>query len=121
MRRHARAGRDRRARSALRGSARRCRKGGLDGRYFRPALPSESGSEARLLSKERANHAERFRPLVACQQFVSVVGIRHDLAILADARAFLRQLLAELDARGAPSPERLAPWRDTIAGWSKAC
>ncbi|MDS9469825.1 thiamine pyrophosphate-binding protein [Paracoccus sp. MBLB3053] len=46
-----------------------------------------------------------------------------DLAILADARTFLRQILAELDARAAGSDAppnglpRLQGWRDEIAGW----
>ncbi len=41
-----------------------------------------------------------------------------DLAILADARAFLRQVLAEMDRRGETSP-RYAGWLDDIAGWRK--
>lgn len=40
-----------------------------------------------------------------------------DLAILADARTFLRQVLAELDSRGLSRTERLAEWRSEIAGW----
>ena len=39
-----------------------------------------------------------------------------DLAILADARAFLRQMLAELDRLGATAP-RYPKWLDDIAGW----
>lgn len=39
------------------------------------------------------------------------------LPILADARSFLRQLLAELDRRGVPAGDRLAPWHALIAGW----
>jgi len=39
-----------------------------------------------------------------------------DLPILADARAFLRQVLAELDRRGDSAP-RYAGWTDQIAGW----
>ena len=39
-----------------------------------------------------------------------------DLPILADARAYLRQLLAELDARGVHG-ERLQAWHADIAGW----
>lgn len=40
-----------------------------------------------------------------------------DLPILADARAFLSQLLAELDRRGAAGGDRLAAWHADIAGW----
>lgn len=39
-----------------------------------------------------------------------------DLAILADARAFLRQVLAALPD---VEPGRLAPWRADIAGWRR--
>ena len=39
------------------------------------------------------------------------------LGILADARTFLRQLLAEVEDRALPGPERLAGWRQQIAGW----
>ncbi len=39
-----------------------------------------------------------------------------DLGIVADARAFLRQLLAELDRIGAATPER-RQWLAAIAGW----
>src|SRR5271165_1663862 len=39
-----------------------------------------------------------------------------DLGIVADARGFLRQMLAECDALGLPVPERLA-WRAQIARW----
>ncbi|WP_068118751.1 thiamine pyrophosphate-binding protein [Tropicimonas marinistellae] len=39
-----------------------------------------------------------------------------DLAVLADARAFLRQLLAELEGRNAFAP-RYAGWLADIAGW----
>ena len=39
------------------------------------------------------------------------------LGILADARAFLRQVLAELDARGVDGAPRLAPWHGSIKGW----
>jgi acetolactate synthase-1/2/3 large subunit len=42
-----------------------------------------------------------------------------DLGILADARAFLRQLLGELDRRNAPSGPRLHAWHQQIAGWRK--
>jgi len=42
-----------------------------------------------------------------------------DLGILADARTFLRQLLAEL-ARGEEARERLAPWRAQIKQWQAA-
>ncbi len=41
-----------------------------------------------------------------------------DLPILADARSFLRQVLAELDARGVGGEPRLGPWREQIAGWT---
>lgn len=40
-----------------------------------------------------------------------------DLAILADARAFMRQILSELDRRGIGSEPRLAGWHSDIAGW----
>jgi acetolactate synthase-1/2/3 large subunit len=40
-----------------------------------------------------------------------------DLGILADARAFLRQLLSALDRRDIGGEPRLAAWRETIAGW----
>ncbi len=40
-----------------------------------------------------------------------------DLAILADARTFLRQLLAELERRAARQGERLKPWHAEIARW----
>lgn len=40
-----------------------------------------------------------------------------DLAILADARSFLRQVLAELDRRGVGAEPRLKPWHADIAGW----
>jgi acetolactate synthase-1/2/3 large subunit len=40
-----------------------------------------------------------------------------DLGILADARAFLRQLLSALDRRDVGGEPRLAGWRETIAGW----
>ncbi len=39
------------------------------------------------------------------------------LGILADARTFLRQLLAEVEARALPGPGRLRGWHDQIAGW----
>ena len=41
------------------------------------------------------------------------------LGILADARAFLRQVLAELDARGVDGAPRLASWHGSIGGWRK--
>jgi len=40
-----------------------------------------------------------------------------DMGILADARAFLRQLLSELDSRGIDGAPRLADWRASITGW----
>lgn len=40
-----------------------------------------------------------------------------ELAICADVRTFLRQLLAELDARGIGSEPRLRPWHERIARW----
>ena len=40
-----------------------------------------------------------------------------DLAVLADARTFLRQLLAEVDARSVPAGPRLRAWHQDIAGW----
>lgn len=39
------------------------------------------------------------------------------LPILADARSFLRQVLAELDRRNLDPGARLAPWHASIAGW----
>jgi acetolactate synthase-1/2/3 large subunit len=42
-----------------------------------------------------------------------------DLGLIADARTFLRQLLAEL-ARGDPGRERLAPWHAQIKQWRAA-
>jgi len=39
-----------------------------------------------------------------------------DLAVLADARTFLRQLIAELERR-APRAGALAPWHAQITGW----
>ena len=42
-----------------------------------------------------------------------------DMGILADARAFLRQVLAELDRRAVGPSERLAPWHADIAGWRR--
>lgn len=44
---------------------------------------------------------------------------RPDLAILADARAFLRQLLAEIERRGIDGGDRLAGWARQIAGWRR--
>ena len=43
-----------------------------------------------------------------------------DLAILADARTFLTQLLAEIKGRGEQSGGRLEAWHADIAGWKKA-
>jgi acetolactate synthase I/II/III large subunit len=40
-----------------------------------------------------------------------------DLAILADARTFLRQLLAEIDHRNPPEGGRLPGWRGQIEKW----
>ena len=40
-----------------------------------------------------------------------------DLGILADAQAFLRQILSELDRRNVDATPRLAPWHAAIAGW----
>ena len=42
-----------------------------------------------------------------------------DLGIVADARTVLRQLLEEIERRGAAGAPRLAPWRDEIAAWQK--
>jgi len=42
------------------------------------------------------------------------------LGILADARTFLRQILAELEGRGAETGDRLAAWHAEIAKWRKA-
>jgi acetolactate synthase-1/2/3 large subunit len=41
------------------------------------------------------------------------------LPILADARTFLRQLLAELDRRTIGGTPRLMEWREEIAGWRR--
>jgi acetolactate synthase-1/2/3 large subunit len=41
------------------------------------------------------------------------------LGIVADARTFLRQLLAELERRPAAEPKRLAGWREQIDGWKR--
>ncbi|MBW3097231.1 thiamine pyrophosphate-binding protein [Pseudohoeflea coraliihabitans] len=40
-----------------------------------------------------------------------------DIAILADARTFLRQVLAELSERGIDESPRLEDWQADIAGW----
>ena len=40
-----------------------------------------------------------------------------DLGILADARAFLEQLLSELDRRGTDGTPRLRGWHEALAGW----
>ena len=40
-----------------------------------------------------------------------------DVAILADARTFLRQLLAEIGSRPSPDGTRTAAWRAEVAGW----
>ncbi|MBD1548820.1 thiamine pyrophosphate-binding protein [Roseibium aggregatum] len=40
-----------------------------------------------------------------------------DMGILADARAFLRQVLSELDRRNVGAGGRLDGWRSQIAGW----
>ncbi|MCL4799299.1 MAG: thiamine pyrophosphate-binding protein [Burkholderiales bacterium] len=42
-----------------------------------------------------------------------------DLGILADAKAFLEQLLGTLDARGLAGGPRLAEWQAEIASWKK--
>lgn len=42
-----------------------------------------------------------------------------DLAILADAKAFLQQLLAEIDRRSGIDAGRLKGWQTQIAGWRK--
>ena len=39
------------------------------------------------------------------------------LGIVADARTFLQQLLAELDRQPAPEPKHLAAWHQSIAAW----
>jgi acetolactate synthase-1/2/3 large subunit len=41
-----------------------------------------------------------------------------DLAILADARTFLRQLIGELERRG-EAGDGLKPWQDAIANWQR--
>jgi acetolactate synthase-1/2/3 large subunit len=41
------------------------------------------------------------------------------LPILADARSFLRQVLAELERRNLPKRDRLPAWRDSILQWNK--
>jgi acetolactate synthase-1/2/3 large subunit len=40
-----------------------------------------------------------------------------DIGILADAKAFLQQLLSELDRRRTDGAPRLPAWAETIAGW----
>jgi acetolactate synthase-1/2/3 large subunit len=40
-----------------------------------------------------------------------------DLGILADAKAFIRQLLAEIHSRTLDTGPRLGPWYDKITGW----
>jgi acetolactate synthase I/II/III large subunit len=40
-----------------------------------------------------------------------------DLGILADARTFLRQLMAELGRKPACTADALAAWREQVAGW----
>jgi acetolactate synthase-1/2/3 large subunit len=40
-----------------------------------------------------------------------------DIGILADAKAFLQQLLSELDRRRIDGAPRLPAWAETIAGW----
>jgi acetolactate synthase I/II/III large subunit len=40
-----------------------------------------------------------------------------DLGILADAKAFLQQLLSDLDRRKVDTGPRLHAWREAIAGW----
>lgn len=42
-----------------------------------------------------------------------------DLPILADAKAFLLQILAEVDSRNAPGADNLSAWHADIAGWRK--
>lgn len=42
-----------------------------------------------------------------------------DLGILADARAFLRQVLTELDHRNVDNAPKLKAWHDEIAGWKR--
>jgi acetolactate synthase-1/2/3 large subunit len=42
-----------------------------------------------------------------------------ELAICADVRTFLRQVLAELDARGIGTEPRLRPWLARIEGWRR--
>lgn len=42
-----------------------------------------------------------------------------DLGILADARTFLRQLLAEIERRGTQHASALKEWHDSIRSWQK--
>lgn len=42
-----------------------------------------------------------------------------DLGILADARTFIRQVLAEIERRNSPTSERLAGWHAQIETWRK--
>lgn len=42
-----------------------------------------------------------------------------DLPILADAKAFLLQILAEVESRNAGGADALAEWHSEIAGWKK--
>ncbi len=39
------------------------------------------------------------------------------LGVVADARTLLRQLLAEVERRGAPASDRLGPWQSQIGAW----
>lgn len=43
-----------------------------------------------------------------------------DLGILADARTFLRQLLAEIERRNVPQGPRLHAWHEQIENWRRA-
>ena len=42
-----------------------------------------------------------------------------NLGIVADARTFLRQVLAGLEHQPAPDPSRLTKWHEAIAGWTQ--
>lgn len=42
-----------------------------------------------------------------------------ELGIIADARTFLSQLVAEIERRGRPDPSKTADWRSEIDGWRK--
>jgi acetolactate synthase-1/2/3 large subunit len=58
-------------------------------------------------------------PLVHVDVDVGEIGRNYPvhLGLVADARTFLRQLLAALEAGPAPDPGRVAPWHAQLAAW----